>query len=117
MYWSLFLLMQSWVKKIASAGCTVYPFALIQVVASVFTTDFLAGCRIVLRAGLRYAVRIQPRQATAHAKLLNATSNIGGLLLFILGGKVIWATGFVMSVGQFLGARMGQTGVEQRTRS
>ena len=44
---------------------------------------------------------------TAHAKLLNATSNIGGLLLFILGGKVIWATGFVMLVGQFLGARMG----------
>ncbi len=37
----------------------------------------------------------------------NATSNIGGLLLFILGGKVIWATGFVMLVGQFLGARMG----------
>ena len=35
-------------------------------------------------------------KATAHAKLLNATSNIGGLLLFILGGKVIWATGFVI---------------------
>lgn len=46
-------------------------------------------------------------KATAHAKLLNATSNLGGLLLFILGGKVIWATGFVMLVGQFLGARMG----------
>ncbi|EGG0597594.1 TSUP family transporter [Escherichia coli] len=46
-------------------------------------------------------------KATAYAKLLNATSNIGGLLLFILGGKVIWATGFVMLVGQFLGARMG----------
>ena len=49
-------------------------------------------------------------KATAHAKLLNATSNIGGLLLFILGGKVIWATGFVMLVGQFLG-------VEQRTKA
>lgn len=46
-------------------------------------------------------------KSTAHAKLLNATSNIGGLLLFILGGKVIWATGFVMMAGQFLGARMG----------
>lgn len=39
--------------------------------------------------------------------MLNATSNVGGLLLFIIGGKVIWATGFVMLVGQFLGARMG----------
>ena len=46
-------------------------------------------------------------KSTAHAKVLNATSNVGGLLLFIIGGKVIWATGFVMMVGQFFGARMG----------
>ncbi|KAG1715819.1 hypothetical protein ID866_1337 [Astraeus odoratus] len=32
-------------------------------------------------------------KSTAHAKVLNATSNVGGLLLFIIGGKVIWATG------------------------
>ncbi|MDI4740395.1 sugar transferase, partial [Salmonella enterica subsp. enterica serovar Kentucky] len=36
-------------------------------------------------------------KSTAHAKVLNATSNVGGLLLFIIGGKVIWATGFVMT--------------------
>ena len=46
-------------------------------------------------------------KSTAHAKLLNATSNVGGLLLFIIGGKVIWATGFVMMAGQFIGARAG----------
>ena len=46
-------------------------------------------------------------KSTAHAKVLNATSNVGGLLLFIIGGKVVWGTGFVMLVGQFLGARMG----------
>ncbi len=46
-------------------------------------------------------------KSTAHAKLLNATSNIGGLLLFIIGGKVVWATGFVMLAGQFIGARFG----------
>ncbi len=46
-------------------------------------------------------------KSTAHAKVLNATSNLGGLLLFIIGGKVIWATGFVMMAGQFLGARAG----------
>ena len=28
-------------------------------------------------------------------------------LAVLVGGKVIWATGFVMLVGQFLGARMG----------
>ncbi len=46
-------------------------------------------------------------KSTAHAKVLNATSNVGGLLLFILGGKVIWGTGAVMMIGQFCGARMG----------
>lgn len=52
-------------------------------------------------------MRVQLAKSTAHAKVLNATSNIGGLLLFAIGGKVIWATGFVMLIGQFLGARMG----------
>ena len=46
-------------------------------------------------------------KSTAHAKVLNATSNVGGLLLFILGGKVVWATGFLMMAGQFIGARLG----------
>lgn len=46
-------------------------------------------------------------KSTAHAKVLNAASNIGGLLLFIIGGKVLWALGLVMLVGQFIGARLG----------
>ncbi|MBS0846783.1 sulfite exporter TauE/SafE family protein [Citrobacter sp. JGM124] len=46
-------------------------------------------------------------KSTAHAKVLNATSNLGGLLLFIIGGKVVWGIGLVMLVGQVLGARMG----------
>lgn len=39
------------------------PFALIAGGCVGFTMDFWPGCRIVLRAGLRYAVRIQPRQS------------------------------------------------------
>ena len=46
-------------------------------------------------------------KATAHAKVLNFTSNFGGLLFFILGGKVVWGLGFVMMTGQFIGARLG----------
>lgn len=45
--------------------------------------------------------------ATAHAKVLNFTSNFGGLMLFVLSGKVIWAVGLVMLAGQILGARLG----------
>jgi len=46
-------------------------------------------------------------KATAHAKVLNFTSNLGGLLFFIVGGKVLWALGLVMLLGQVIGARMG----------
>ncbi|AJI96461.1 hypothetical protein AXW37_05055 [Yersinia ruckeri] len=46
-------------------------------------------------------------KSTAHAKVLNFTSNLGGLTFFILGGKVLWGIGLVMLVGQVLGARLG----------
>lgn len=46
-------------------------------------------------------------KSTAHAKVLNFTSNFGGLMLFIIGGKVVWSMGLVMLVGQVLGARLG----------
>ena len=46
-------------------------------------------------------------KSTAHAKVLNFTSNFASLLFFILGGKVIWSIGLVMLCGQVIGARTG----------
>ena len=46
-------------------------------------------------------------RATAHAKLLNFTTNIVSLLVFIAAGKILWITGLSMAVGQALGARLG----------
>lgn len=46
-------------------------------------------------------------KSTAHAKVLNFTSNLGGLLFFMFGGKVIWGTGLVMLLGAICGARLG----------
>lgn len=46
-------------------------------------------------------------KSTAHAKVLNFTSNFGGLLLFMLSGKVVWSVGLVMLAGQMIGARLG----------
>ncbi len=83
------------------------PFALVAGLRRFYDGFFWPGCRIVYALAFVTLCGFNLAKATAHAKLLNATSNIGGLLLFILGGKVIWATGFVMLVGQFLGARMG----------
>jgi len=46
-------------------------------------------------------------KATAHAKLLNFTSNFASLLFFMFGGKIIWGLGAVMLLGAFCGARLG----------
>jgi len=45
--------------------------------------------------------------ATAETKVLNFTSNLASLLVFLLGGKIVWLAGLVMAVGQFAGARLG----------
>ena len=46
-------------------------------------------------------------KATAHAKVLNFTSNFASLLFFMFGGKLVWGTGVVMLLGAFIGARLG----------
>ena len=46
-------------------------------------------------------------RATAHAKVLNFTSNFFSLLLFIGGGQIVWLAGLCMGVGQMFGAYLG----------
>ncbi|WP_430875341.1 TSUP family transporter [Gilliamella sp. G0441] len=46
-------------------------------------------------------------KATAHTKVLNFTSNLAGLIFFILSGEVVWSIGLIMLIGQFIGARLG----------
>jgi uncharacterized protein len=46
-------------------------------------------------------------KATAHTKLLNFASNLGGFVLFALAGAIYWKIGLFMGVAQFFGARLG----------
>ena len=46
-------------------------------------------------------------KATAHTKLLNFSSNIGGLAGFALTGHPLWLLGLGMAAGQILGATLG----------
>lgn len=46
-------------------------------------------------------------KATAHTKLLNFSSNLGGFVVFMLAGVVHWKVGLMMGAAQFLGARVG----------
>ncbi|CDX44475.1 conserved membrane hypothetical protein [Mesorhizobium sp. SOD10] len=46
-------------------------------------------------------------KATAHTKLLNFASNIGGFVVFAAVGVIDWKIGLMMGVAQFIGARVG----------
>lgn len=46
-------------------------------------------------------------KATAHTKLLNLFSNLGGLLTFALIGQPLWLLGITMGVAQIAGAALG----------
>ena len=46
-------------------------------------------------------------KATAHTKLLNFSSNIGGLIIFAVFGATWWMTGIAMGIAQVVGAALG----------
>ncbi|MFE8032917.1 TSUP family transporter [Thiohalocapsa marina] len=62
-------------------------------------TFFAMGYIALLGHGLR--------RATAHAKLLNLTSNSAAILLFSAGGQVVWSLGLPMVAGQLVGGWIG----------
>lgn len=47
------------------------------------------------------------RRAAAHTKLFNFTSNFASVLLFLLGGKILWLLGLTMAAGSIIGAWAG----------
>ena len=46
-------------------------------------------------------------RATATTKLFNLTSNVASVLLFALGGKILWLLGLSMAAGAMLGGWLG----------
>jgi uncharacterized protein len=46
-------------------------------------------------------------EATGRTKLLNFTSNIAALAMFIISGKIIWVIGLTMGAAQLVGAQIG----------
>jgi uncharacterized protein len=53
-------------------------------------------------------------QATAHTKVMNFTSNVASLAVFVAAGHVLPLPGIVMGIGQMLGARLGSRAVIKR---
>lgn len=51
-------------------------------------------------------------RASAHTKVLNLTSNLAALALFIPAGDVVWSAGIAMGIGQIAGGYIGaRTGI------
>jgi len=50
-------------------------------------------------------------RATAHTKVMNLTSNVGSLAVFLVGNHVLFLSGIVMGIGQLLGARLASRAV------
>lgn len=46
-------------------------------------------------------------KATARTKILNFSSNIASLAVFLFGGQILWGIGMIMALGQSLGAQIG----------
>lgn len=53
-------------------------------------------------------------KATGYTKAMNFTSNIVALVMFAIGGNVLFGIGITMAVGQALGARLGSRLVVRR---
>jgi uncharacterized membrane protein YfcA len=47
------------------------------------------------------------RKATAHTKVMNLSSNIISVIVFSIGGSVLFLYGLIMAAGQIIGARIG----------
>ena len=52
--------------------------------------------------------------ATGYTKVMNFASNLGSLVFFLIGGKVLFVAGLTMGAGQWLGARIGSRLVVKR---
>lgn len=60
-------------------------------------------------AGLVFFLGMELTHATGTTKVMNFTSNIVALTLFVIGGNVNYQVGFVMAVGCAIGARTGSS--------
>jgi len=58
-------------------------------------------------AGLCIFLGFNMTKAAGVTKIMNFTSNIVALSLFIIGGNVSWLVGICMAAGQIIGARIG----------
>lgn len=68
---------------------------------------FGPGAGSFYMAGLVALAGVGAVKAVARTKLLNLSSNLAGLAVFVASGHVVWAAGFAMALGTVVGAQIG----------
>lgn len=87
---------------------TVPAFAATAVPAIAFYDGFLGpGTGSFFMLGFVMLAGYGVLRATAHTKLLNFASNLGGLAAFAAVGKPLWLLGAIMALAQVAGALLG----------
>ncbi len=87
------------------------PYPIFMVISGLtfgFYDAFLgAGVGAFWAAALMFGLGFSIRKATIYAKILNFTSNITALMVFIFAHQVVYLLGLAMAIGQFLGGQIG----------
>ena len=90
-------------------------FDLIFALGIGFYDGFLGpGTGTFLALAYMLGLGLNMTRATANTKALNFASNLASLILFLWAGRVWFAAGITMGVGQWLGARLGSKMVVTR---
>lgn len=99
---------QESVLSLVALACSVIP------VIGFYDGFFGPGAGTFYLTALISLAGMAVTQAVAYSRALNLISNATSLLLFILLGKMVWAAGFAMSVGEVIGVYLGSHLVHQK---
>ena len=91
-----------------TAKLSAIPFALLGGVLLGFYDGFFGpGTGSFWTIALLTLRGFELTRATAYTKVVNLTSNVASLLVFLLAGSVVFKLALVMIAGQLIGARLG----------
>ena len=93
-------------KSPAILGESVYACTVVPILAF-YDGTLGPGTGTFMVASIVFFLGNELTLATAKTKVMNFFTNLASLLFFALNGHVIWKIGFIMLLGQFIGAQIG----------
>lgn len=82
-------------------------YAIFGLLLGFYDGFFGPGAGSFWMAGFVLLMGFNMTRAAGHTRVVNFTSNVTALAMFILGGQVVYSIGLCMALGQAIGARLG----------